>query len=71
MVTSALTNEPTQAPVSGDANGDGVVDNKDYRVPVSQYGNDPQSDPSGNTDFNNDNKIEGKDFVIWFNNFGK
>ncbi|KKU92006.1 MAG: hypothetical protein UY21_C0007G0025 [Microgenomates group bacterium GW2011_GWA1_48_10] len=55
---------------SGDANGDGLVDQKDYEIWLGSYG---KSVSSGLTqgDFNADGKVDGRDYVVWFNGYGK
>jgi hypothetical protein len=55
---------PTASPSvkPGDANGDGVVDNLDYNIWLTN---------SLTADFNKDGKVDGIDYVIWVTNFGK
>jgi hypothetical protein len=60
---TASTNKP------GDANGDGLVDGRDYIVWVNHYGT--ASTGSSNGDFNNDTIVDGRDYIIWVNNYGK
>jgi len=54
---------------NGDANGDNVVDGKDYVIWLNKYG---QSTTQGKTsgDFNLDGLVDGKDYVVWVNNYG-
>lgn len=67
--TLTHTPTPTTSGLPGDANGDEVVDIKDYSVWTNQYGDVPMPDPSGNADFNNDSQVNGQDYVIWLNNY--
>jgi hypothetical protein len=69
--TPVPTNEPTTTPqeVTGDANGDGLVDIEDYKVWVNNYNSSTQGG-SNNADFNNDDKVDGKDYIIWLRNYG-
>ncbi len=49
-----------------DANGDGLVNEADYNIWLSHYGQTVLGISMG--DFNNDNKVDGIDYVIWLNN---
>lgn len=61
---------PTPTPKKGDANGDGVVNESDYNIWLSHFG---QSSVGGTNvgDFNVDGKVDGIDYVIWLNGYGK
>lgn len=58
---------PTPAPLPGDANGDKKVDNADYNIWLSHYGENARGGSNG--DFNNDGTVDGIDFVIWVLNY--
>lgn len=62
------TPSPTPVPVPGDANGDRVVDGKDYVRWVNFY---QRQTAAGATegDFNNDGTVDGRDYVVWVNNY--
>lgn len=59
----------TPTPKQGDANGDGSVNETDYNVWLSHYGQQLSGASSG--DFNSSGKVDGIDYVIWLNNYGK
>jgi subtilisin family serine protease len=61
---------PTPATKPGDANGDKLVDEKDYSVWLTNFN---QTTGGGVTvgDFNGDGKVDGVDYTIWLNNYGK
>ncbi|KKQ85382.1 MAG: Insecticidal toxin complex protein TccC7, partial [Candidatus Woesebacteria bacterium GW2011_GWB1_38_8] len=61
---------PTSAPVRGDANGDRIVDIKDYIIWINYYETGATIGPGNNPDFNNDSVVDGMDYVIWQINFG-
>lgn len=77
--TSAGTGNPTQPPVTsppptgtgkpGDADGNGIVDGKDYVIWLQNY-NQPKTGPSFG-DFDNSTYVDGVDYVIWRNNYLK
>lgn len=52
----------------GDANGDGKVDETDYSIWLSHYGQAISGIANG--DFNMDNKVDGIDYAIWLKNYG-
>jgi len=54
--------------VSGDANGDGVVDGPDYVIWLNNY-NKNVSNGSASGDFNNNGFVDGTDYVVWLNNY--
>jgi hypothetical protein len=60
---------PTPTVKSGDGNGDGKVDEADYSIWLSKYGQSVIGPVNG--DFNTDGEVDGVDYVIWLNNFGK
>ncbi|MEZ6073478.1 MAG: PQQ-dependent sugar dehydrogenase [Pirellulales bacterium] len=63
----------TADPLTGDANGDFLVDGLDYLVWANHFGDDPAADPPGapaNGDFNGDGRVDGLDYVAWAENFG-
>jgi hypothetical protein len=67
---SQTVNTPTPlATKPGDANGDGLVDGRDYIIWVNHYGT--ASTGYSNGDFNNDSIVDGRDYIIWVNNYGK
>lgn len=59
---------PTPTPKPGDANGDNVIDNKDYSIWASHYTQNLTGTING--DLNGDNKVDGRDYIIWHNNYG-
>jgi hypothetical protein len=63
------TASPTAGGKAGDANGDNLIDGRDYVVWVNHYGT--TSTGSTNGDFNNDSLVDGRDYVIWVQNYGK
>lgn len=63
---SGLNCSGSNNPKPGDANGDGVVNEADYSIWLSHYGQNVAG--ASNGDFNNDGKVDGVDFVIWLNN---
>jgi hypothetical protein len=65
---TATTTPPAEGK-PGDANGDTLVDGRDYVVWVNHYGT--SSNGSTNGDFNNDRLIDGRDYMVWVNNYGK
>ncbi len=60
--TQNTVHAQTPAPLQGDANGDGAVDNLDYQVWLTN---------SLSADFNADGKVDGIDYVIWLNHYGQ
>jgi len=65
--TSAPTPTPTLIP--GDANSDGKVDESDYSIWLSHFGQVITGEANG--DFNGDGHVDGIDYTIWLNNYGK
>ena len=65
--TSTPTSTPTPTPKPGDANGDNLVNEADYTIWLSHYG----QAISGitNADFNGDGHVDGIDYTIWLNNY--
>ena len=61
---------PTPAPKSGDANGDGLVNETDYGIWLLDY-NKGISGGASTGDFNLDGTVDGADYVLWLNNSGK
>lgn len=57
---------PPPDPYIGDADNNGVVDENDYSVWLINY-NTTTSAGSSVGDFNGDTKVDGQDYVIWFN----
>jgi len=55
--------------ISGDANGDSVVDGRDYIVWLNNYATVNTSGPSKG-DFNSSGKVDGVDYILWLNNYG-
>jgi hypothetical protein len=62
--TPIMTPIPTAAVVSGDANGDGNVDEADYQIWLVNYGV-TSSNGASEGDFNNDTLVNGIDYAIW------
>lgn len=58
----------TPAPKPGDANGDNVVDGKDYVRWLNFYQR-ASSAGAAEGDFNRDGTVDGKDYVVWLNNY--
>jgi hypothetical protein len=68
--TTSISPSPTLHPNKpGDANGDNLVDGRDYIVWVNHYGT--ASTGSTNGDFNTDSVVDGRDYIMWVNNYGK
>ncbi len=69
--TPTLTPTPTPTPTikPGDANGDGHVDETDYGIWLSHFG---QTVSGGRAvgDFDEDGKVDGVDYSIWLKNYG-
>ncbi len=67
------TSSPTPAIKPGDANGDGVVNEIDYQNYWLTHYNPSIIQSGGRSigDFNFDLKVDGLDYVIWLNNYGK
>ena len=64
-------NQPTPTPVSGisgDANGDGVVDGMDYVVWLVNLGINIIGG-AGVGDFDNNGQVDGVDYVMWLQNY--
>lgn len=61
---------PTPTVKPGDANGDGLVNEADYQILISFF---KQTVTGGYSqgDFNADKRVDGIDYVIWLNNYGK
>lgn len=60
---------PTPASKPGDANGDNIVNETDYTVWLSHFGQSVTGVSNG--DFNGSGQIDGVDYTIWLNNYGK
>jgi hypothetical protein len=54
---------------TGDANADGNIDSADFQIWYTYYGQTKTGSSYG--DFDNNNLVDGKDYTIWLNNFGK
>ena len=67
--TASPTLTPTPTSKPGDANGDNLVNETDFTIWLSHFG----QAISGitNADFNGDGRVDGIDYVIWLNNYGK
>lgn len=59
---------PTPSPVPGDANGDRLVDGKDYVKWLNNYQR-TTSFGASEGDFDNNGTVDGRDYVIWVNNY--
>jgi len=73
MTDSTPSNRPKltisySIPLPGDANNDGVVDDKDYSIWLSHFG---QSTNIGTSygDFNKDGIVDGVDYAVWLTNY--
>jgi hypothetical protein len=55
--------------IPGDANSDGKVDESDYSIWLSHFGQVITGEANG--DFNGDGHVDGIDYTIWLNNYGK
>jgi len=53
----------------GDANGDTMVDGRDYVIWLTHYGQNVLGVTNG--DFDTNSIVDGRDYVIWLNNYGK
>ena len=67
--TPTLTPTPTPAPKPGDANGDSLVNETDFTIWLSHFGQTISGVING--DFNGDGHVDGVDYTIWLNNYGK
>lgn len=67
-VTGSSSPSPVP-PKPGDANGDNMVNEADYTLWLSHYGQTISGIANG--DFNGDNTVNGIDYVVWLNNYGK
>jgi hypothetical protein len=67
--TPTLTPTPTPTPKLGDANGDGLVNETDFTIWLSRFGQAVSGVANG--DFNGDGRVDGIDYTIWLNNYGK
>jgi hypothetical protein len=65
MPTSTLT--PTSTIKPGDANGDGQVNETDFTIWLSHFGQTVSGVSNG--DYNGDGMVNGIDYVIWLNNY--
>jgi len=72
--TSGLSSTPTPVPSQivkiGDANLDGLVNNTDFTIWLTNYSQTTTQGAKAG-DFNLDTKVDGIDYVEWLNNFGK
>ena len=59
----------TLAPLAGDANVDGIVDQADYTVWYNRYGSTGATWSDG--DFNSDGGVDQADYTVWYNNYGR
>jgi hypothetical protein len=66
-LTASIT--PTLIPKPGDANGDNIIDGRDYVVWLNNYGKSLLGPTNG--DFDKNNIVDGRDYVLWLNNYGK
>lgn len=60
---------PTGAGKPGDANGDNIVDGRDYIIWLLHYGQNVSGATNG--DFDNNNTVDGRDYVVWLLNYGR
>lgn len=69
--TTPPTPSPTATPTikPGDANNDTIVNLLDFDIWKRHYAQTISGITNGN--FNGDSKVDGIDYVIWLNNFGK
>lgn len=56
-----------KTPLSGDANSDGKVNEADYPVLLSHFGQTVLNGPAGG-DFNGNGVVDGTDYTIWLKN---
>lgn len=68
-VTPTSTPTPTSTIKPGDANGDDLVNEIDYTIWLSHYGQVVSGVTNG--DFNGDGHVDGIDYTIWLNYYGK
>ncbi len=59
---------PTGAAKPGDANGDGLVDGRDFVIWATHYNQSVSG--ASNGDFDGNGIVDGRDFVIWATNYG-
>ena len=59
----------TVAPMAGDANSDGVVDQADYTIWYNHYGQTPATWADG--DVTGDNIVDQADYTVWYNHYGQ
>jgi hypothetical protein len=59
---------PPNPNITGDANGDGLVNGVDYVIWLNNYRVTTSEGPSKG-DFNSNGVVDGVDYVIWLNNY--
>jgi hypothetical protein len=70
IITPTVTPSPTPVtPKPGDANGDGIINFTDMVKWLNGYLGSFTETPNG--DFDGSGKIDGKDYFIWLQNYGK
>jgi len=67
--TMTPTAIPSPTPKPGDANGDSLVNETDFTIWLSHFGQTISGVANG--DFNGDGRVDGIDYTIWLNNYGK
>lgn len=67
ITTPTPASTPTIKP--GDANGDDLVNEIDYTIWLSHYGQVTSGITNG--DFSRNGQVDGVDYIIWLNNYGK
>ena len=67
--TSTPSPTPTPTIKPGDANGDNLVNETDFTIWLSHFGQAISGVING--DFNGDGHVDGVDYTIWLNNYGK
>lgn len=60
---------PSPGTKPGDANGDNIVDGRDYIVWLLHYGQNVSGATNG--DFDNNYVVDGRDYVVWLLNYGR
>lgn len=66
-VTINLPVAATPSIKAGDANGDGRVDNEDYKVWLDEF----RSKQGRRSDFDKNGRVDGVDYALWHINYGK
>lgn len=69
----SLLPTPSPSPLQkiGDANGDLLVNESDFSIWKTSFLAKPSTYSSKSGDFDNNSKVDGIDYMLWINNYGK